>query len=211
MRIPRLHLISNRRVCALDRLPVVARAAVACGADAIHIRERDLPDDELLSVVRSVQTALTGTDCVVMVNSRVDIALRSGADGVHLPEHGSSPDEARKLLPDGSLIGQSVHSRESALRAEQGGADYLIAGHVFETGSKPGQSGRGLEFIRQVSGAVHIPVIAIGGITPDNVAQVIDAGAFGAAVLSAILAVDDPGAVAERFVTTMNEVEVRRA
>lgn len=191
--IPRLHLISARSICALNCLPDVAEASVRGGVDVVHLREPDLCIEEATRVARELRSRLDGTGARLFINRQIQLASEIGADGVHLAEFQlDQVQEARNELSEKALIGISVHVVETALQAEWSGVDYVIAGHVFETGSKPGRAGRGLEFIEQVSGAVSIPVIGIGGITPDNTRDVCYAGAHGIAVMSGILAADDP-------------------
>lgn len=209
--VPRLHLISDRHQCPIDRFVEVARIAANAGVDAVHIRERDISDDEVIDLARILRPELRAAGCALLLNDSVDLVELTEADGVQLPERSVSPEQARQILPQGSLIGVSVHSADFAIRAESEGADFVIAGHVFETGSKPGQSGRGLEFINDVSSAVRIPVIAIGGISPENSGSVVRAGAHGVAVMSAILRSDEPAEVARQFRAALEEVEVREA
>lgn len=198
--IPRLHLISNSAIVPTESLPGVARSAVAGGAGAIHLREPELSDDHVTELTRSIVDAVFGLNAIVILNGRPELAGLPGIGGIHLPERmiDRVPEARTRLLPD-AIIGVSVHGLEAARAAERAGADYLIAGHVFETGSKPGQAGRGVEFIEEIASSVAIPVIAIGGITPDNVVRVIDAGASGVAVLSGILAEEDPERAARSY------------
>jgi thiamine-phosphate diphosphorylase len=199
-RIPRLHLISNREICSLEQLPVVVRAAIEGGVDAVHLREPGLSPDDLLPTAQELMNVVAGSSASFLINGHIDLAVRVGASGVHLKE--SQVDQvalAFERLGNQAFVGLSVHSVESAEFAESRGASYLIAGHVFETESKPEQAGRGLDFIRNVSSAVSIPVIGIGGITPGNAGAVLDAGAHGIAVLSGILAADDSEEASEAY------------
>jgi thiamine-phosphate diphosphorylase len=200
MRMPRLHMISSSEIVPVVDFPVVARSAVAGGVGAVHLREPALTDDEFRQLAESTAATLSGTDALLLVNGRPHLVSDLGVSGVHLPERGIDelPGVRDELGPD-ILIGVSVHSVESATAAERAGADYLIAGHVFETGSKAGLPGRGCEFIKLISESVSIPVIAIGGITQENTAEVIEAGASGIAVLSGILAASDPEHAARAY------------
>jgi thiazole tautomerase (transcriptional regulator TenI) len=211
MQIPQLHLISSREVCPIDRLPDVARAAVDGGVDAVHLREPWLDDAELESLAQQTRQALNGSDARLLINSNVAVAVAALADGVHFPErHADMVGAARALFSYDVLIGVSIHSPESAVEAQKSGADYVIAGHVFETASKSGQAGRGISFVESVCSAVSIPVIAIGGMTPENTGSVLRAGAYGIAVLSGILAAEDPHSMARQFAASISEVQVGR-
>jgi thiamine-phosphate diphosphorylase len=193
-----LHVISDRRFGDAARFIEVAARVCAVGVDAVHLRDREQPAGEMVETIRRLRDGLddAGSDCRVIVNDRVDIAAVAWADGVQLPEHGISPRQARTLLPDPCLVGVSVHSVEAAMNAESEGADYVLAGHIFETGSKPGAPGRGIDFLRAVVAAVDIPIVAIGGIDTSNARAVMESGAHGLAVISAILGADDPARVA---------------
>jgi thiamine-phosphate diphosphorylase len=204
-RIPRLHLISDRRLCPLDRFPELARLAVDAGVDAVHLREKDLPGRPLAEVGRALRRAIGGR-ALLFVNERVDVALVVGADGVQLPEAGLSPREVREIAGSRLLIGRSVHDVEGAEQAAAEGADFVIAGNVYETGSKPGQAGRGLEFVRWLAERCPLPVIAIGGIIPERVPEVVRAGAWGVAVISGILGAANPGEAAKRYREALDEV-----
>lgn len=127
----------------------------------------------------------------------MEAALEARADGVHLPESGPSIAEARARAGGALLISRAVHSIDAAVQAERDGADVLQLGTVFETASKPGAAPIGLDGVREVCGAMRIPVIAIGGITPANAPDVMRAGAAGVAVIGSILDAGDPRAAAE--------------
>ncbi len=204
-RIPRLHLISDRRRCPLDHFPALARLVVDAGIDAVHLREKDLPGGLLAEAGRALRRAI-GDRALLFVNERVDVALVVGADGVQLPEAGLSPRQVREIAGSRLLIGRSVHDVDGAERAAAEGADFVIAGNVYETGSKPGQAGRGLEFVRWLAQRCPLPVVAIGGITPERVPEVLRAGAWGVAVISGILGDAKPAEAARRYREALDEV-----
>ena len=151
----------------------------------VQLREKDCPAGELLSLACELRRVTEGK-ALLIVNDRVDIALLSGADGIQLGENGLDVASAQRLVGSEMLIGRSVHSVERAMEAEANGADFLVLGTVFETASHPGADTGGLELVRDVTGKVRIPVIGIGGISESNVAGLIESGATGAAVISAI-------------------------
>jgi thiamine-phosphate diphosphorylase len=195
--IPRLHLISDQRLCDLKAFPTVAKAVVGNGVGAIHLREKDLGSSELLEAARALRSSVGAA--VLFINDRVDVALLSEADGLQLGESSISVADARSLFGDRLLIGRSVHDVEGAAQAAAEGADFVIAGHVYATASKLGQPGRGPRFIEAIASACSLPIIAIGGITPERVREVLAAGAHGVAVISGILAADEPAHAAVRY------------
>jgi thiamine-phosphate diphosphorylase len=160
-----------------------ARRAADAGIDLIQVRERDLDAAPLAGMVRAMMDAVAGSATRVVVNDRVDVALACGAHGVHLRADSIPPAKARMLAPAGFLIGRSVHD---AVEAAQCAADvdYLIAGTVFPSGSKPeGHVLLGLAGLRSIVRAVRVPVLAIGGVTVEKFAEVAASGARGVAAI----------------------------
>src|SRR5262249_50565354 len=133
------------------------------------------------------------------INDRLDVALAVGADGVHLAGQSLPVDAAVRLGAGRLLVGRSVHSESDARSAAAAGADYVTFGHVFPTTTHPGLPPHGLDELARVVDAVEVPVLAIGGITVDNLADVLATGCAGIAVISAILAQPDPRAAAARL------------
>jgi thiamine-phosphate diphosphorylase len=138
-----------------------------------------------------------------IVNDRVDLALAVDADGVHLGQDDLPPAAARALLEPGMILGLSTHSVEQAKAAQAAGADYVAVGSMFPTATKPEFQLVGPALARQVRPVVRVPLIGIGGITPDNVGGVIAAGVDGVAVISAVCAAPDPRAAARRFLAAI--------
>jgi thiamine-phosphate diphosphorylase len=171
------------------------------GLPAVHVRLPGAQGGDVLAVTDALMELRDESSCVVIVNDRVDVAYLTGAHGVHLGERSVSVAAARSMVGQNRLIGRSIHDLEGAQQAERDGADYLLAGHMFETASKPDQPGRGTQWLAEVCDAVRIPVIAIGGISASRVTDVIRHGAWGIAVGREILDADDPGsATAELLV-----------
>jgi thiamine-phosphate pyrophosphorylase len=161
----------------------VARAARS-GVHLIQVRERDLDGGPLTQLVRRCLEAVRGTRTRVLVNDRVDVALAAGAHGVHLRADSMPAPRVRALCPPGFVVGRSVHTRDEALAmAAGGGLDYLLFGTVFATLSKPGRTPAGLSALADVALAVPLPVLAVGGVTPDKVDEVVGAGAAGFAAI----------------------------
>ncbi len=161
-------------------LPALAGPASLGGIDIVQIREPGLdrlPEELLARAIKSVVQPST----LLVINSQIEIARKLGI-GVHLPEAGPSLDEARSILGPEALIGRSVHSPEAA--AASAGASYLIAGHVFDTGSKKGREPIGLDRLAGIVENSPVPVLAIGGITPERISDVMARGVAGIAVMS---------------------------
>jgi thiamine-phosphate pyrophosphorylase len=180
-------LVTDRRQASRP-LPDLARKAIAGGVDLVQIRENDLDPVALRSLVGEVIETV-GDAARIVVNGAVEIAAEYGI-AVHLPEFGLPPADARAMLGPNPLIGRSVHSIKAANESE--GADYVVVGHVFDSASKPGLSPLGLSGFRVIVHASPLPVIAIGGITGDNMESVLKTGAHGIAVISAINNAPDP-------------------
>lgn len=158
--------------------------------DAFHLREREKTARELLEGIAMLLAAGVPVDRIV-VNDRADVAAAANVRGVQLAHHSLEVSDVKKWFPQ-LRIGRSVQSLKEAVEAEEQGADYVIFGHVHETASKPGVPARGLEQLRLLASRVRIPVIAIGGVKPANVAETLEAGAAGIAVMSGILGAADP-------------------
>lgn len=178
-----LMLVSDRRRLPAGRtLADLATEAARAGVEMFQVREKDLGARALLDVARDVVAAAAGSAMRVLVNARPDVARFAGADGVHLPEQGLPAAEVRRLFP-GLAVGVSCHSLDSARRAAEQGAEYVVLGPVFATAGK--ERPLGLAAVAEAARAVAVPVIAIGGIGPGNVAAVWRAGASGVAGIGA--------------------------
>ncbi|GAB6932641.1 thiamine phosphate synthase [Calditerricola satsumensis] len=201
-----LHVITDGKTPLDEVCAHVAR--FRHGVDCVHLREKHRPAGEQWDWACRLADALGGPTRL-LINDRADVAAALGAFGVHLPARGLPPVAARRALRPGQVVGVSVHSAEEAAAAEAQGADYVIFGHVFATGSKPGLPPRGLEALRDVVRRVAIPVIAIGGITPENVGAVLETGCAGVAVMSAVWSADRPAEVVDAFREAMAAFPVR--
>ena len=175
----------------------VARAALQGGATIIQLRDKRLLGRALLELAEALRELTRAHGATFIVNDRVDIALASASDGVHLGDEDIPIAVARRLLGADAVIGASVDTPQEARAAEAAGASYLGVGPVFPTGSKPDAGAAiGLIPIGEIARAVRIPVLAIGGLPWDNVPSVIEAGADGIAVISAVAEADDMEAAA---------------
>ena len=202
--LPCLCLVTDRgRTESRDVLCAVSDA-VDGGVGMVQLREKDYASGKLLSLARDLRSVTKGK-ALLIVNDRADIAMLSGADGVQLGETSLDVESTRTLVGSDMLIGRSVHSVEGAVEAESSGADFLVLGTVFETSTHPGAQIGGLELVRNVVKSVELPVIGIGGISEWNVDGVIEAGAAGAAVITAISMAPDPKGASCRLSAAMRQ------
>ena len=186
-----------------DLRPLLAliRRAAQAGVDLVQIRERGLTDRVLLDLVREAVSSVDGLATRVVVNDRPDVARAVGAVGVHLKGTSPPPRRIRALLAPLALVGRSVHSVDEAVRVEDaGGVDYLVAGPVFETVSKPGHAGTGIEGFEEIVRTVTLPVLAIGGVTVARTERLARAGAAGVAAIGAFI---DAGEDVARLVSRL--------
>ena len=178
----------------------IARHACAGGADAIQLRDKCYGTQALCRVGREIRAITSAAGALFIVNDRLDVALACGADGVHLGQGDLRIDVARQLAPPPFVIGISVGNVAEAIEAEKAGADYVAVSPVFATASKDDAGpGCGLTGLREIRAAVSVPVVAIGGISRDNVAAVIAGGADGVAVISAVVGQPDIAAAAREI------------
>lgn len=194
-----LYLVADPTQTTGPFLPAVD-AALANGVTAVQLRAKHLTDREMLALARELWRRCRSCDALFLVNDRVDIALASGADGVHLGVDDVPVEDARRMLGPGAVVGFSPETDEQTREAQARGADYLGVGPVVTTASK-GDAGSpiGLEGLRRRVVLAGIPVIGIGGITPSTYPDVLATGAAGAAVIGAILRTPDPGTAALAF------------
>ncbi len=211
-----LYLITDRQQVQGGDLLAALREAFEGGVRAVQLRERDLNDRELYDLGRKVRLLTREYGAKLLINDRADIAAAVEADGVHLRQSGYSAREARRIMGVKTLIGVSTHSLEEASAARTEGADFVTFGPVFETPSKRSYGPPlGLARLGQTCRAVAIPLFAIGGIGEEEIAPVRQSGAFGIALISAILGAQDVRGAAERMVeklcrTTLAESILRR-
>lgn len=168
----------------------VAIAAVAGGATAVQLRAKELDDAELLPLAEELSSRCRAAGVLFVVNDRVDVALESGADGLHVGQADELEHVRERVGPE-IVLGISVQDARQAQAAELAGADYLGV-TVWSTPTKPEAIPRGVEGVREVVAATALPVVGIGGIEAANAAEVLVAGAAGVAVISAVGAAEDP-------------------
>ncbi|HEY8415749.1 MAG TPA: thiamine phosphate synthase [Thermaerobacter sp.] len=181
---------------------LLVEPALAAGVRAVQLRAKATPDRVAYQLALALRRLTARYDALLIINDRVDLALAAGADGVHLGQDDLPAEAARRLWPAG-LLGISVRTPEDARAAEGAGADYLGAGALRSTSTKPDSRVIGWEGLRAVVEATRLPVVAIGGIRPEDVPAVRQAGAAGVAVASAILQAEDVRGAAEAFLTAL--------
>jgi len=182
-----LYVILDTATVGRGRLASIARELAGSGPGVVQLREpKYLPTSEFLRDARTVKRALAGTATKFMINDRVDVALAVRADGVHLGQSDMPLRLARRMLPLTTAIGVSVANPAQARQAAREGADYLGAGAVFATPSKPEAGAIGIAGLRAIRKTTRLPLVAIGGINAVNAGQVLRAGADGIAVISAV-------------------------
>ncbi|MBE6519810.1 MAG: thiamine phosphate synthase [Candidatus Methanomethylophilaceae archaeon] len=177
-----------------------ARLAYEGGADVVQLRMKGADGKAMLEQAELIRGYADEYSRFFIVNDRVDVAMLSGADGVHLGQSDIPVARARELMGESAIIGASASTLEQARKAEEDGADYIGVGAVFKTATKPdANQGVGLDAVFAISHEVKIPVVAIGGINRGNIQDVIRAGADAAAVVSAVVAQEDVKAAAHEL------------
>jgi thiamine-phosphate pyrophosphorylase len=171
-------------------------AALAGGVGIVQLRLKDASDDEIVAASRDFRALCDRFDALLVLNDRPDLVDACRADGVHVGQEDASPAAARAAVGPERIVGLSTHSREQIEAAVGEPVDYLAVGPVYQTPTKPGRLPVGRELVRFAAEAVRLPWFAIGGIDPENAAEVAAAGAERLAVVRAIRDADDPGAAA---------------
>lgn len=200
---PSLYVILDRAAARGRDLERIFDAVVAGGCRLIQLREKEWPSGRLLPLAERLAALARQAGVTFIVNDRVDLALAAGADGVHLGQDDLPPRAARPLLRPGMVLGRSTHSLAEARQARDDRADYIAVGSMFATATKPDSKLVGPELLRQIRPETSLPLIGIGGITPDNVGEVIGAGGDGVAVISGVCSAADPAAATRRFLAAI--------
>ena len=198
-RLHGLYVIIDPDACGARPAVDVARLAIEGGAAALQWRDKRRDKGDQLTDARKVAALCRAAGVPLIVNDHADLALAAGADGVHLGQHDLPIDAVRPFAGAAMIIGVSTNNAAEARAAEAAGADYVAVGAIFPTQTKGNTRPANTERIREVKAAVRVPVVAIGGINASNIAQVVEAGADAAAVISAVCAADDPRAAAREL------------
>lgn len=207
----RLIVITDPSLAGTRRIVDIVRAVVGAGAPAVQLRDKTATARELAALTRALLPVTSAAHALLFVNDRLDVALAAGADGVHLGPDDIPVTAARRLAPLPFLIGSSTDDPVCARQLERDGASYIGCGAVFDTETKDvGGERIGLDRLDEVARAVAIPVVGIGGVNQANIGSIMQTHAAGAAVVSAIMAHDDPGAATRRLLRQVGAAIVSR-
>ena len=200
MRLPSpLYVILDPEVTTGRDVRRLLDAVLAGGCRLVQLRDKRRPLSELYPLAMELRGRCRDAGALFIVNDRADLALAVDADGVHVGQDDLPAAAARSLLPRRTLLGVSTHDPAQARQALADEADYVAVGSMFPTGSKTGFQLVGPELVRTLRPSIPVPLVAIGGITLDNLEEVVAAGADAVAVISAVCASPDPEAVTREF------------
>lgn len=200
--LPPLYVVTDRHQVAEEKFLDILSQIMSHSRVMLQLREKDLPTRRLLPLAQAVQSLASLHRVPLLINDRLDLAMVVEAAGVHLRSNSLPVQQVRKCLGSEKVIGVSVHSVEEARRCEDAGADFVVLGPIYETPSKRSYGAPlGLQAVKDASEACHIPVYAIGGITLVRLDAVKQSGAYGVAVISAILCADNPQEAVKHFTT----------
>ena len=186
-----LYLVTDRTSLKGRSLAAQIEESLQAGATLVQLREKNMPFQEFVEEAHQIRALTREYQIPFIINDEIEVALASEADGVHLGQEDGNITSARARLGKDKIIGISVHNVPEALEAQQNGADYIGVGAVFPTSTKKDANPLSIDMLKSICEAVTIPVVAIGGITRDNIMQLSGAGVDGVAVISAILAKED--------------------
>ncbi|MCP4683482.1 MAG: thiamine phosphate synthase [Desulfobacterales bacterium] len=191
--IGRLHVLTDIILQSRFSHVELARSAIAGGADTIQFRQKSGSAREMIEVARQIKHLCADAGVMFIVNDRVDIAIAAGADGIHLGQDDFPIPLARQIMGENSIIGGSAATKEEARKCFSEGADYVGLGPIYPTSSKEDAGmAIGSDLLKDIAYSIPLPIIAIGGIGVKNVSEVIEAGANGIAVISAVCCREDP-------------------
>jgi len=204
----RLLVVTDRHQTKGRPLVSLLQQVLTAGTSAIQLRERDLSARELVTLAREVQAVMASSKSQFLINDRVDVALALEGVGVHLRSNSLPLPVARQMLGSQRLLGISVHAVEEAVQAEAAGADYIVLGPIYETPSKQMFGPPlGIHTLEKACKLVRIPIIGIGGVTAARAREMRGAGAFGSAVITAILGAEDVESATRELLDAVTSVQ----
>lgn len=186
-----LYAVTNNKLKSKQTLIEQVESALKGGVTCVQLREKDLDDASFLAEAIEMKKLCEKYGVPLIINDNVDIAIKSGANGIHVGQSDMEVSEVRKLVGDNMIIGVSAHTVEEAKEAETGGADYLGVGAIYPTTTKQDATYVSLNELKRICNSVKIPVVAIGGIDKNTISKLYGTGVDGVAMVSAIFAADD--------------------
>lgn len=195
----KLYAVTDRKWLEGTSLEEEVEKAVKAGVTMVQLREKHMEFDELVSLSKKIGAVVHRYNVPLIINDDIEAALASGADGVHVGQEDVCASEARRRIGSSMILGVSARTSETALEAERCGADYIGAGALFSTSTKEDAKIMSLDELKKICDSVSIPVVAIGGITEENIMGLSGSGIAGTAVVSAIFAKDDVAASTSRL------------
>ncbi|MEL0616556.1 thiamine phosphate synthase [Cobetia marina] len=195
-----LYLVTDPALCAERGLEATVMAAVRGGVSVVQLRDKHASDEEMIAQAIRLKALLDEYEVPLIINDRIEVALASGADGLHIGQSDGDPVEARRRLGEDALIGLSVQTLEQLKAVDVERIDYLGLGPVYATATKPDHAAPlGIEGLTQLVRSSPLPTVAIGGISLTNAGDVMSSGTDGLAVVSALCSAEDPAAAAQQF------------
>jgi thiamine-phosphate pyrophosphorylase len=205
----RLYVILDASIAGGRDLGALLDAILAGGCRLVQLRDKSTPLARLFPLAQELGRRCREAGACLIVNDRADLAVAAGAGGVHVGQDDLPVPAARRALAPGMLLGVSTHDEVQARQALRDGADYVAVGSMYPTGSKPGFQLVGPALLRKLRPEMPVPLVAIGGITEANVAEVVESGADAVAVISAVCAAPDPEAATRRLLGLIEEAAGR--
>ncbi|MBU3007766.1 thiamine phosphate synthase [Cobetia amphilecti] len=195
-----LYLVTDPALCAERGLEATVMAAVRGGVSVVQLRDKHASDEEMIAQAIRLKALLDEYEVPLIINDRIEVALASGADGLHIGQSDGDPVEARRRLGEDALIGLSVQTLEQLKAVDVERIDYLGLGPVYATPTKPDHAAPlGIEGLTQLVRSSPLPTVAIGGISLANAGEVMTSATDGLAVVSALCSAEDPAAAAQQF------------
>lgn len=188
-----LYAVTDRAWVGKMSLYEQVEAALKNGATCVQLREKELDEETFLKEAMEIGKLCKEYHVPFIINDNVEIAVKCGADGIHVGQEDMVASDVRSRVGDDMMIGVSAHTVEEAVEAVKNGADYLGLGSVFNTSTKLDVDNMSAEMLRAICDSVNVPIVAIGGISAKNIMQLKGSGVDGVAVVSAIFAAEDPG------------------
>jgi thiamine-phosphate pyrophosphorylase len=205
-----VYLVTDRELARGRTTLEIAAAAIRGGVSCIQLREKTCSTREFIDEALAIRSLLARHEIPLIINDRVDVALAVKADGIHLGQKDMPCSMARQLIPESMIVGISVESLDDAIAAQKDGADYLGVSPIYPTPTKTDTAqALGLEGLRSIRSEVNLPLVGIGGLNADNAAAVIYNGADGVAVVSAIVAADDPEAATRDLIEIVRLAKIK--